>query len=59
MADVIDNGLRYLRKSDLAAIAEYIQSLSPLENALDKEKTVRRKKSLNNKSEFLIVLRKR
>lgn len=38
MADVIDNGLRYLRKDDLTAIAEYIQSLPPIEHELQKKK---------------------
>ncbi len=37
MADVIDNGLRYLRKDDVTAIAEYIQSLPPIERALKKK----------------------
>ncbi len=36
MAEVIDNGLHYLNKDDLAAIAEYVVTLPALENALDK-----------------------
>jgi len=36
MAEVIDNGLKYLRKEDLAAIAEYLLSLPPVENAVRK-----------------------
>jgi mono/diheme cytochrome c family protein len=38
MAEVIDNGLRYLRKDDLAAIAEYVLSLPPVEHAVRKPK---------------------
>ncbi len=37
MAEVIDNGLQYLRKEDLAAIAEYVLSLPPVEHAVRKE----------------------
>lgn len=36
MAEVIDNGLMYLRKEDLAAIAEYVLSLPPVEHAVRK-----------------------
>ena len=36
MAEVIDNGLRHLRKDDLAAIAEYVLSLPAVENSLQK-----------------------
>jgi len=36
MAEVIDNGLRYLKKEDLQAIAEYIRSLPPVEHAVHK-----------------------
>jgi len=36
MAEVIDNGLQYLRKDDLAAIAEYVLSLPPVEHAVRK-----------------------
>lgn len=36
MAEVIDNGLQYLRKEDLTAIAEYLLSLPPVENAVRK-----------------------
>jgi hypothetical protein len=32
MAEVIDNGLRHLRPDDLAAIAEYVLSLPPVNN---------------------------
>lgn len=32
MAEVIDEGLQYLRQADLAAIATYLQSLPPIEN---------------------------
>jgi mono/diheme cytochrome c family protein len=38
MAEVIDNGLQYLRKDDLAAIAEYVFSLPPVEHAVHKPK---------------------
>ena len=38
MADVIDNSLKYLSKEDLAAIAEYVLSLPPVENAVHKPK---------------------
>ena len=36
MADVIDDSLQYLNKYDLAAVAEYIQSLPAVENVLHK-----------------------
>jgi mono/diheme cytochrome c family protein len=36
MAEVIDNGLQYLHKNDLAAIAEYVFSLPPVEHAVRK-----------------------
>lgn len=36
MAEVIDNGLRYLRKDDLAAVAEYVLSLPPVEHSVRK-----------------------
>jgi mono/diheme cytochrome c family protein len=36
MAEVIDNGLMYLRKEDLAAIVEYVLSLPPVEHAVRK-----------------------
>lgn len=36
MAEVIDNGLRHLRKDDLAAIAEYVLSLPPVEHSVQK-----------------------
>ena len=38
MAEVIDNGLRYLKKDDMAALAEYVLSLPPVENAVRKQK---------------------
>lgn len=38
MAEVIDNGLKYLHKDDLAAIAEYVLSLPPVENLVHKPK---------------------
>ena len=38
MAEVIDNGLKYLRKEDLAAIAEYVLSLPPVEHSVRKAK---------------------
>jgi mono/diheme cytochrome c family protein len=38
MAEVIDNGLQYLKKDDLAAIAEYVLSLPPVEHAVRKPK---------------------
>lgn len=37
MADVIDNSLRYLRKSDLAAMANYVLSLPPIEHSVQSE----------------------
>ena len=36
MAEVIDDGLQYLRKDDLAAIAEYVTSLPAIEHAVGK-----------------------
>jgi hypothetical protein len=33
---VIDNGLKYLRKEDLAAMADYVLSLPPVEHAVRK-----------------------
>jgi hypothetical protein len=38
MAEVIDNGLRYLKKDDIAAIADYVLSLPPVEHAVRKPK---------------------
>lgn len=38
MAEVIDNGLKYLRKDDLTAIAEYVLALPPVEHAVRKPK---------------------
>ncbi len=38
MAEVIDNGLKYLRKDDLVAIAEYVLTLPPVEHAVRKPK---------------------
>jgi mono/diheme cytochrome c family protein len=38
MAEVIDDGLQYLHKDDLAAIAEYITALPPIEHAVAKPK---------------------
>ena len=38
MAEVIDNGLKYLRKEDRAAIAEYVLSLPPVEHSVRKAK---------------------
>jgi len=38
MAEVIDNGLRYLTKDDLRAIAAYIRSLKPIAHAVRKPK---------------------
>ena len=38
MAEVIDNGLKYLNKEDLAAIAEYVLTLPPVENSVHKPK---------------------
>ena len=37
MAEFIDTGFSHLRKSDLQAIAEYIQSLPPIEHSLQKK----------------------
>ena len=45
MAEVIDNGLKYLTKEDLAAIAEYVMSLPPVENAVRKSKKPGQKES--------------
>ncbi len=42
MAEVIDNGLKYLRRDDLSAIAEYLLSLPPVENTVRKPKTRKR-----------------
>jgi len=42
MAEVIDDGLKFLRKDDLAAIAEYVLSLPPVENAVRKPKRKKR-----------------
>ena len=42
MAEVIDNGLRYLKKEDLAAMAEYVQSLPAVEHAVRKPKKKQR-----------------
>lgn len=36
MAEVIDDGLQYLRKDDLAAVAEYVTSLPAIEHAVGK-----------------------
>ena len=47
MAEVIDDSLQYLRKDDLAAIAEYIQSQPAIEHALRKAD----KKSPNKQKE--------
>jgi mono/diheme cytochrome c family protein len=45
MAECIDNGLRYLRKSDLQAIAEYITTLPSIEHSLRKQsKSVKQQK---------------
>jgi mono/diheme cytochrome c family protein len=41
MAEVIDNGLRYLTKEDLSAIAAYIRSRPPIEHRVRKEKQER------------------
>lgn len=38
MAEAIDNGLKYLRAEDRAAIAEYVLSLPPVEHAVKKPK---------------------
>jgi hypothetical protein len=43
MAEVIDNGLKYLTKSDLAAIAEYLQSQPAIEHAVRKPKAKKRR----------------
>jgi mono/diheme cytochrome c family protein len=42
MAEVIDNGLRYLKKEDLVAIADYVQSLPAVEHAVHKPKKKQR-----------------
>lgn len=38
MAEVIDDGLRYLKKSDLEAIVTYLLALPPIENAVKRKK---------------------
>jgi mono/diheme cytochrome c family protein len=45
MADVIDNSLQYLSKGDLAAIAEYLQALPPVDHKISKpaKKSTRKK----------------
>ena len=45
MAEVIDNGLKYLTKEDLAAIAEYVLSQPPVENSVRKPKKPGQKES--------------
>lgn len=45
MAEVIDNGMKYLTKEDLAAIAEYVLSLPPVENSVRKPKKPGQKES--------------
>ena len=42
MAEVIDEGLRYLNREDLHAIAHYILSLPPLEHAVKRQNKKRR-----------------
>jgi mono/diheme cytochrome c family protein len=44
MAEFIDSGLTYLSASDRNAIAEYVQSLSPVENAVGKSNKSRKQK---------------
>ena len=44
MAEFIDSGLTYLSASDRSAIAEYVQSLSPVENAVGKSNKSRKQK---------------
>jgi mono/diheme cytochrome c family protein len=38
MADVIDDGLRYLDDTDIEAIVDYILSLTPIEHAVERQK---------------------
>lgn len=45
MAEVIDNGLKYLTKEDLGAMAEYVLSLPPVENQVRKPKKPDQKES--------------
>ena len=44
MAEFIDSGLTYLSASDRTAIAEYVQSLIPVENAVGKSNKSRKQK---------------
>lgn len=39
MADVIDDGLRYLDDADVQAIVDYVRSLTPIEHAIERKKT--------------------
>jgi mono/diheme cytochrome c family protein len=38
MADVIDDGLRYLSKSDIRAIATFLRSLPPVDHAIERKR---------------------
>jgi len=42
MAEVIDNGLKYLRRDDIAAMAEYLKALPPVEHSVRKPKKATR-----------------
>ncbi len=42
MAEVVDNGLQHLSQEDLKAIADYIQSLKPIEHAVKRRKKKKR-----------------
>jgi hypothetical protein len=43
MAEVIDDGLRYLNDADLDAIATYVLALPPVSNPLARDKRSKRK----------------
>ena len=38
MAEVIDNGLKYLTREDAEALATYIRNLPPIEHAVSRKK---------------------
>ena len=44
MAEVIDNGLRYLEKDDMSAIVTYLRQLPAIENQLGSRKKKKRER---------------
>ncbi|MDX1489352.1 MAG: cytochrome c, partial [Acidiferrobacterales bacterium] len=44
MADVIDEGLRYLSDADIEAIVTYVRSLPPIDHAVDRKKKNNKKR---------------